>query len=78
LHIIRIAPALQMLPPVCPLFKRQDAAPVGDNIPTNGSLEVGKNATLCTPTWHGGTKPQDSFLLLLRKEFSDFTPGPPV
>ena len=49
----------------------------GDKIPTNGSLVVGKNATLYTRTWHGGTKPQDSFLLLPRKQFADFPPAAP-
>ncbi|MGI9455068.1 MAG: Gfo/Idh/MocA family protein [Aeoliella sp.] len=50
---------------------------VGDEIPTNGSLVVGKNATLYTRTWHGGNNADDMFLLLPRKQFADFTPSAP-
>lgn len=49
-----------------------------DHIPTNGSLVVGKQGTLFTRTWHGGTNPEDWFVLLPQKHFADYRPAAPV
>jgi len=50
----------------------------GEDIASNGSLVIGDRGTLYTRTWHGGSKPDDWFLMLPREQFVDYEPPVPT
>ncbi|MBI3414576.1 MAG: Gfo/Idh/MocA family oxidoreductase [Verrucomicrobia bacterium] len=51
---------------------------LGEKIPANGSLVIGKKGTLLTRDWHGGETAKDMFLLLPQKNFVGYVPPKPT
>lgn len=49
----------------------------GEEMADNGSLVIGSKGTLYTRTWHGGESEKDMFLLLPKKEFTEYKPPEP-